>query len=67
MRSLLAESLGDFQAIDRVNREFGTTTALITHNRGIADMAHRVIALADGRIVEVHENATRCNPRDIAW
>ena len=55
------------EAIDRVNREFGTTTALITHNQGIADMAHRVIALADGRIVQVQENETRCSPREIAW
>lgn len=38
------------EAIDRINRELGTTTAVITHNAVIAGMADRVIALSDGRI-----------------
>ena len=38
------------EAIERVNRELGTTTAVITHNAVIADMADRVISLSDGRI-----------------
>ena len=33
------------EAIDRVNRELGTTTAVITHNAAIAEMADRVISL----------------------
>ena len=33
-----------------VNRELGTTTAVITHNAVIADMADRVIYFSDGRI-----------------
>src|SRR5262245_1896813 len=36
------------EAIQRVNRELGTTTAVITHNVAIAEMADRVICLADG-------------------
>src|SRR5437762_4463468 len=36
--------------IERVNRELGTTTVVITHNAAIAGMADRVISLADGRI-----------------
>src|SRR6516165_11823866 len=44
------------EAIERVNRELGTTTAVITHNAAIADMADRVIALADGRIASVRRN-----------
>ena len=31
------------EAIERVNRELGTTTAVITHNADIAGMADRVI------------------------
>lgn len=49
------------QAIEHVNRELGTTTIVITHNAPIADMADRVLRLADGRIVE-----TRVNPRKVA-
>ncbi|MEQ8483227.1 MAG: ABC transporter ATP-binding protein [Pseudomonadales bacterium] len=55
------------RAIDQVNRELGTTTALITHNRSIEGMADRVLRFADGRIAEVAENASRCPPERLAW
>lgn len=55
------------EAIQRANQEIGTTTAVITHNAGIAAMADRVIHLADGRIAEVHKNTTRKSPRDLSW
>jgi hypothetical protein len=35
--------------IEQVNRELGTATAVITHNAPIADIADRVVTLADGR------------------
>ena len=55
------------EAIQRVNRELGTTTALITHNAPIADMADRVVRFADGTIVEVRENAAKCEAKDLSW
>lgn len=55
------------EAIERVNRELGAATALITHNQTIASMAHRVISMADGRIVDVVTNATRQSPRNLSW
>ncbi len=55
------------EAIDRVNRELGTTTAVITHNAGVAAMADRVVTLADGRVTSVRENATRVSPRELTW
>jgi len=55
------------EALQRVNQELGTTTAVITHNAGIAQMADRVIHLADGRISEVQVNATRVSPRELTW
>ncbi len=55
------------EALEQVNRDLGTTTALITHNIGIADMADRVISLADGRIVNIKANADRTAARDIVW
>ena len=47
------------EALEAVNRELGTTTALITHNAGMAEMAHRIIRFADGAVVEVRVNETR--------
>jgi putative ABC transport system ATP-binding protein len=55
------------EALTSVNAEFGTTTAIITHNAEIRRMAHRVFTFSDGRIVEVVENAERARPSDIAW
>lgn len=55
------------EVIDRVNRELGTTTAVITHNAAIAAMADRVISLSDGRIAATRGNTERSNPRDIRW
>jgi putative ABC transport system ATP-binding protein len=55
------------EAIDRVNRELGTTTAVITHNVAIADMADRVVSIADGRITQVRANAAKKRPRELNW
>ena len=54
-------------AIERVNEELGTTTAVITHNASIAGMAHRVISFADGRIADISLNPTRKRASDISW
>ncbi len=55
------------EAIERVNREFGTTTAVITHNAAIAQMAHRIISLADGRIASQRQNSDRIPAQDLSW
>ena len=55
------------EAIERVNRELGTTTAVITHNAGIADMADRVIHLSDGLIAKVLANEHKKRPRELSW
>ncbi|HET9983670.1 MAG TPA: ABC transporter ATP-binding protein [Longimicrobiales bacterium] len=53
--------------LDRVNRELGTTTAIITHNAAIAAMADRVVRLSSGRIVEERRNARRASLDEIEW
>ncbi len=55
------------EALEKVNRELGTLTVLITHNAGIADMADRVIRLSDGRIVEERRNATKRAAHELSW
>jgi putative ABC transport system ATP-binding protein len=54
-------------AIDRVNRELGTTTVVITHNAVIAGMADRVIALSDGRIASVRRNSEKRPAVELEW
>jgi len=55
------------EALERVNRELGTTTVVITHNADIARMAHRVLYMADGRIVREQRNAERLPARELRW
>jgi len=53
--------------IERVNRELGTTTALITHNAPIAAMADRVVSLADGRVIEDRRNDHKVSVESLTW
>jgi putative ABC transport system ATP-binding protein len=55
------------EALELVNRELGTTTAVITHNTTIGDMADRVLRLADGRIAEITTNPRRRPARELSW
>ncbi len=55
------------QVIEHINKELGTTTAVITHNEVIGRMADRVIRLKDGRVDEEQRNDRRADPADLSW
>jgi putative ABC transport system ATP-binding protein len=55
------------EALERVNRELGTATVVITHNAAIAAMADRVVRLADGRIAGVDRNPRKASARELRW
>jgi putative ABC transport system ATP-binding protein len=55
------------EALAQVNRELGTTTAVITHNAGIAGMADRVVTMRSGEIVRVQCNANKLSPGELEW
>jgi putative ABC transport system ATP-binding protein len=55
------------EAINQVNRELGTTTAVITHNTVIGSMADRVMHIADGRVANIEENTERRAASELAW
>jgi putative ABC transport system ATP-binding protein len=55
------------EVLDRVNRELGTTVAVITHNASIAGMADRVVRMADGRVAREERNEHRAAPAEISW
>ena len=54
-------------ALERVNHELGTTTAIITHNVAQAAMAERIVHLSDGRISHIEENPSPTPARDLVW
>ena len=55
------------EAIARINAELGTTAAVITHNAPIAQIADRVMRMADGRIASVERNLHKCRADEITW
>jgi putative ABC transport system ATP-binding protein len=55
------------EVLERVNRELGTSTAVITHNAPIARVAHRVVTLGDGRVQSVRVNSERARAKDVRW
>jgi putative ABC transport system ATP-binding protein len=54
-------------ALDRVNRELGTATAIVTHNAAIAQMADRTVSLRDGGVASDVPNEKRLKPAEIVW
>jgi putative ABC transport system ATP-binding protein len=63
----LSTGLVVLEAIERINRELGTLTVIITHNAVIADMADRVLHLSDGRLDRTHVNPRRSAVGTLAW
>jgi putative ABC transport system ATP-binding protein len=55
------------EVIERVNRELGTTTAVITHNAVISEISDRVITLSDGKIGSVKVNPERKKASELVW
>lgn len=55
------------EAIERVNRELGTTTAVITHNTVIGNMADRVLHFGDGQVIDSVSNPIRQAARELSW
>jgi putative ABC transport system ATP-binding protein len=55
------------EAIDQVNRELGTTTAVITHNAAVSAMADRVVSLADGRIANERRIDQKLRASELNW
>jgi putative ABC transport system ATP-binding protein len=55
------------EVIERINRELGTTTIVITHNAAIAAMADRVLYLGDGRLLRIETPAQKRSPSELSW
>jgi putative ABC transport system ATP-binding protein len=53
--------------IERVNRELGTSTVVITHNAPVAQMAQRVVTLSDGRVQSERKVEQRVSPEQLRW
>ncbi len=53
--------------IQEVNRKYGNTVIMVTHNDAIKNMADRVIKLRDGQIRKNYVNETKISAEDLDW
>ena len=50
-----------------LNRDYGTSVVIITHNLAVADMGDRVFRMRSGEIIEVEENPEPVPAERIVW
>ena len=55
------------QAIEHINKEIGTTTAVITHNTVVGEMADRIVSISDGKISGITVNKERRQASTLEW
>lgn len=53
--------------IDDVNKKYGNTIVMVTHNEAIKNMADRVITLHDGMIRDNYINEAKISAEDLEW
>ncbi|MCR4889446.1 MAG: ABC transporter ATP-binding protein [Ruminococcus sp.] len=50
-----------------INEKYNTTILIVTHNEKIAELAHRIIRVKDGKITEQSENKNIRTVEEIDW
>lgn len=55
------------ELMERVNREYGCTIVMVTHNAAIAGMADRVLRLRDGRLAKDRVNEAPLAASELDW
>ena len=53
--------------MERVNREYGCTLVIVTHNAAIARMADRVLRLRDGHLAADEANESPVPASELDW
>ena len=55
------------ELMEQVNREYGCTIVIVTHNDAIKHMAHRILRLRDGELVGDEKNERILPARELEW
>ena len=55
------------QLLEDINKKYGTTIIIVTHNDAIQYMSHKVIKVRDGMIEEDFENEKLILAKDLTW
>lgn len=51
--------------LERINKEYGTTILMVTHNEAISPMAHHIIRIQDGKIKEDYVNERKVRAKEL--
>lgn len=51
--------------LEEINKRYGTTMLMVTHNNAIKDMVHKVIKIKDGLISREYENENRISAAEL--
>jgi len=53
--------------LEDINRKYGTTIIIATHNTAISQMSHKTIKLRSGELTEFIDNATPLSAEEVVW
>lgn len=53
--------------IEKINKKYGTTMLIVTHNTAIKEMVHRVIKIKDGQISQDYANTVLKPASQLEW
>ena len=53
--------------IEDVNKKYGNTIIIVTHNDAIKNMADTVVNLKDGKIKSIKQNKNKVSASDLEW
>jgi len=53
--------------MDVINKKYGITMLIVTHNEAIKDMVHHVIKIRDGKISSDYRNEILKDPEELEW
>lgn len=55
------------ELIEEINKKYNNTIIIVTHNEPIKQMAHKVMKIMDGKIVNDYDNENIVSAKDIEW
>lgn len=55
------------ELLERVNRTYGSTMVIVTHNDAIRHMSHHILRLRDGELVEDVQNSELVPASELEW
>jgi len=53
--------------LEDINKRYGTTIIIATHNTAIAKMSHKIIRLRSGELVEYQDNPSPVSAEEVVW